>query len=311
MTGGWIKIYRQLLEKPIWQESTPEQKVILITLLSMANHEKKEWEWQGKPYKTIPGRFITSLEKIKSKCGKGISVQNVRTALKRFEKYEFLTSESTNKNRLITIVNWEIYQSRESDSTKELTSNQQATNKQLTTNKNDKEIKNDKNIKNKTLSSQTRKKRVYDPASNYYQLAERLFKQICQNQEIKEPNLQRWADDIRKMIEIDKRTEDQVSRMIDWSQKHVFWSTNILSARKLREKYDTMAGQANREYKQTGTGYQSTAHKPIRTEPVPEWLDDPEGYNARKEAEIKRKAEISDEELRRFLDATGDTEEFW
>ncbi|MFS1351445.1 hypothetical protein ACLZX5_14425 [Enterococcus faecium] len=41
MTGGWIKIYRQLLEKPIWQESTPEQKVILITLLSMANHEKK------------------------------------------------------------------------------------------------------------------------------------------------------------------------------------------------------------------------------------------------------------------------------
>jgi len=99
--------------------------------------------------------------------------------------------------------------------------------------------------------------------------------------------------------------------MIDWSQKHVFWSTNILSARKLREKYDTMAGQANREYKQTGTGYQSTAHKPIRTEPVPEWLDDPEGYNARKEAEIKRKPEISDEELRRFLDATGDTEEFW
>lgn len=105
----------------------------------------------------------------------------------------------------------------------------------------------DKNI----LSSQTRKKRVYDPASNYYQLAERLFKQICQNQEIKEPNLQRWADDIRKMIEIDKRTEDQVSRMIDWSQKHVFWSANILSARKLREKYDTMAAQANREYKQT------------------------------------------------------------
>ena len=111
------------------------------------------------------------------------------------------------------------------------------------------EIEIEKEIKN--ISSQTRKKRVYDPASNYYQLAERLFEQICLNQEIKEPNLQRWADDIRKMIEIDKRTEDQVSRMIDWSQKNSFWSTNILSARKLREKYDTMAAQANREYKQT------------------------------------------------------------
>ena len=165
----------------------------------------------------------------------------------------------------------------------------------------------DKNI----LSSQTRKKRVYNPTSNYYQLAERLFKQICQNQEINEPNLQRWADDIRKMIEIDKRTEDQVSRMIDWSQKHVFWSMNILSARKLREKYDTMAAQANREYKQAGTIYSALSYKPVRTEPVPEWLDDPEGYNARKEAEIKRKAEVSDEELRRFLDVSGDTEEFW
>ncbi|MEJ4417094.1 replication protein, partial [Enterococcus faecium] len=216
MTGGWIKLYRQLLEKPIWQESTPEQKVILITLLSMANHEEREWEWQGEPYKASPGQFVTSLDSIRKKCGKGISLQNVRTALKRFEKYEFLTNQPTNKNRLITIVNWEVYQSKDNDLTKELTSNQQATNKQLTTNKNEKNYKNEKN--NKTSSSQPRKKRVYDTDSVYYILAEELFKQICQNQEIKKPNLQSWADDIRKMIEIDKRTENQVRGMIEWSQ---------------------------------------------------------------------------------------------
>ncbi|WP_369673198.1 replication protein, partial [Enterococcus faecium] len=234
MTGGWIKLYRQLLEKPIWQESTPEQKVILITLLSMANHEEREWEWQGEPYKASPGQFVTSLDSIRKKCGKGISLQNVRTALKRFEKYEFLTNQPTNKNRLITIVNWEVYQSKDNDLTKELTSNQQATNKQLTTNKNEKNYKNEKN--NKTSSSQPRKKRVYDTDSVYYILAEELFKQICQNQEIKKPNLQSWADDIRKMIEIDKRTENQVRGMIEWSQHNVFWASNILSAKKLREK---------------------------------------------------------------------------
>ncbi|WP_257621153.1 replication protein, partial [Enterococcus faecium] len=228
MTGGWIKLYRQLLEKPIWQESTPEQKVILITLLSMANHEEREWEWQGEPYKASPGQFVTSLDSIRKKCGKGISLQNVRTALKRFEKYEFLTNQPTNKNRLITIVNWEVYQSKDNDLTKELTSNQQATNKQLTTNKNEKNYKNEKN--NKTSSSQPRKKRVYDTDSVYYILAEELFKQICQNQEIKKPNLQSWADDIRKMIEIDKRTENQVRGMIEWSQHNVFWASNILSA---------------------------------------------------------------------------------
>lgn len=31
---------------------------------------------------------------------------------------------------------------------------------------------------------------------------------------------------------------------------------------------------------------QSYNNKPIRTEPIPEWLNDPEGYNAQKEAEI-------------------------
>lgn len=141
--SGWIKLHRELTDKAIWQESTPEQKTILITLLMMANHQEKEWEWKGKRYKAEPGQFVTSLESIVKKCGKGITVQNVRTALKRFEKYEFLTNQSTNKNRLITVVNWEVYQNKDSEVTSKITSNQQATNKQLTTNKND---KNDKEL---------------------------------------------------------------------------------------------------------------------------------------------------------------------
>ena len=109
----------------------------------MANHEEKEWIWRGEKYKCQPGQFITSLKSIAEKSG--TSVQNVRTALKNFEKiYEFLTSISTNKNRLITITNWELYQTKGTKPTKRLTSNQQATNKHLTTNKNDKNYKNDK-----------------------------------------------------------------------------------------------------------------------------------------------------------------------
>lgn len=107
---GWIKLHRKLMDKAIWLESTPEQKSILITLLMMANHKENEWEWQGGRFKAEPGQFITSLEGIASKCGKGISIQNVRTALKRFEKYGFLTNQSTNRNRLITIINWNNYQ---------------------------------------------------------------------------------------------------------------------------------------------------------------------------------------------------------
>lgn len=137
---GWIKLYRELGDKPIWLESTPEQKVILITLLMMANHDSKEWEWMGKPYKAEAGQFVTSLQKIAAKSGKGISIQNVRTALKRFEKYDFLTDESTKVNRLITIVNWGLYQGSGDRANKatnsQLTDDQQSANSQLTTNKN-------------------------------------------------------------------------------------------------------------------------------------------------------------------------------
>lgn len=145
---GWIKLHRELLDKAIWKTSTPEQKIILITLLLMANHEENEWEWNGERYKVQPGQMITSLKSIVEACGKGVTIQNVRTAIDRFEKYEFLTSKSTNKNRLITIVNYTKYQGVENEpnkqTNKQLTSNQQAANKQLTTNKNDKNDKNDK-----------------------------------------------------------------------------------------------------------------------------------------------------------------------
>ena len=161
MAEGWIKLHRCLFNKAIWQNSTPEQKVILITLLGMANHKGKEWEWKGKQFKAEPGMLVTSLDSICTRCGKGISVQNVRSALNKFEKYEFLTQEVTKTGRLINIVNWGIYQGGfeegNKDTNKEVTNDQQSTNKEVTKNQQtgNKEVttnKNDKNINNFTFN---------------------------------------------------------------------------------------------------------------------------------------------------------------
>ena len=143
---GYFKLWRELMTKPIWLESTPEQKVILITLLSMANFGEKEWEWQGKGYKAKRGQFVTSLPSIAKNAGINITIQNVRTALKRFEKYGFLTDQSTNRNRLITIVNWELYQQNDNELTGNLTGSQQAPNRHLTAREEGKEGKERKNI---------------------------------------------------------------------------------------------------------------------------------------------------------------------
>ena len=71
MSEGWIKLHRCLISKAIWSNSTPEHKTILITLLMMANHSGREWEWKGKQFKAEPGMLVTSLESICAKCGNG------------------------------------------------------------------------------------------------------------------------------------------------------------------------------------------------------------------------------------------------
>lgn len=157
---GWVKLHRELLDKPIWLLSTPEHKAILVAILLMVNHEEKTWEWKGQTFTCKPGQIITSLEGIRRIAGKGVSVQNIRSALLRFEKLNFLTSESTMLNRLITVCNWEYYQSFQQCDQQ---STQQSTNKAPTTNKNDKNniilSSNEESAKSETPKKRSRKKK--------------------------------------------------------------------------------------------------------------------------------------------------------
>lgn len=110
MNNGFFKIYRELWDKPIWKQSTPIQKTVLLTLLSMVNFAPAEWEWQGQKFSVQPGQTITSLQHIAERCGKGVNAGNVRGALDRFVKLGFLANESTKTGRLLTVVNWGAYQ---------------------------------------------------------------------------------------------------------------------------------------------------------------------------------------------------------
>ncbi|UYZ33649.1 hypothetical protein OD350_15395 [Clostridium beijerinckii] len=180
MSEGWFKIHRVLFEKAIWLNSTLEQKVILITILSMANHEKREWEWKGTKFKAEAGQFVTSLEGIVKKSGDGISLQNVRTALKKFERYDFLTQEVTKTGRLIKIVNWELYQGKQEKnirhSNSELTSISQTADKEVTTNKNNKNYKNYKN--NIFIEEFTKNKLLIESILEFIKMRERIKKPI-------------------------------------------------------------------------------------------------------------------------------------
>lgn len=105
----WVKLHRKMLDSPIWTNTNPNQKTIIITLLLLANHKENEWVWQGKVCKAKPGQFIISLESIAARAGKDITPRIVQSTIALLEKYKFLSNMSSKTGRLITITNWAFY----------------------------------------------------------------------------------------------------------------------------------------------------------------------------------------------------------
>ncbi|MGE7891207.1 DNA replication protein DnaD [Bacillus cereus] len=65
------------------------------------------------------------------------------------------------------------------------------------------------------------------------------------NHKQKEPNFESWANEFRLLRERDNRELQDIKDVIDWCQADPFWQGNILSPKKLREKFDQLTIQMN------------------------------------------------------------------
>jgi len=63
----------------------------------------------------------------------------------------------------------------------------------------------------------------------------------------KKPNLEKWADQVRLMREVDGLTHREICEVFTWANKNSFWSTNILSVPKLREKFAVLSAKRTSE----------------------------------------------------------------
>ena len=69
--------------------------------------------------------------------------------------------------------------------------------------------------------------------------------QHCAEHDFKKPNRTKQnLNAARLMLDKDERTLEQVNWIMDWVTAHSFWASNIMSASKLREKFDQLKGQA-------------------------------------------------------------------
>ena len=75
-----------------------------------------------------------------------------------------------------------------------------------------------------------------------------LFKTLIliNNPETKLPeNFIEWQKEFDLMISADKRTPENIERVLRWCQADSFWKTNILSPEKLRKQYDQLYMKMN------------------------------------------------------------------
>ena len=135
LENGFIKAHRSLL-KWEWYSDINTCRLFVHLLLTV-NYEPKKW--QG--ILIDRGSRVSSVSKLASETG--LSEQNVKTSIRKLKSTGELTSKSTNKHTLYTVLNYSIYQSENTQTNqqtnqqtnKQLTNNQQTTNKQLTTKK--------------------------------------------------------------------------------------------------------------------------------------------------------------------------------
>ncbi len=115
-----------------------------------------------------------------------------------------------------------------------------------TVNKNINRIEKTKQTVNENINHNINNtKEIYCPTSNEVRVSEKLLSLIRQRHaNFKQPNLQRWAIHVDRMLRLDKRSADEVENIIAWCQTDTFWQNKILSTEKLKKQYDTLYMQA-------------------------------------------------------------------
>lgn len=268
---GFIKLYRQVQDHWIYDEKRKFSKYeAWLDMLMMANHKEAKFVLGNELVELKKGEFVTSELKLMERWDWGKA--KLRSFLDLLEKDEMIVKKSDRKKTTITICNYCVYHDYETENRPQADREQTDSRPRADTNKNNKEqpiiTKNDKERINNTSSP----KQVYDEASVPYQLALRLYQNILvNNPNHKKPNLQTWANEVRLMVERDKRTEAEIIYLMDWVQNDSFWKTNILSVSKLREKFDQLVIKVKEDISKRNNQVNS---KPKAYRSLEDWADE-------------------------------------
>lgn len=234
MKESYIKLFRKFKEWE-WYDNI-NVKVIFLDLLLDVNYVEKKWRW----ITVKPGEIITSIDNLSKNTG--LSNMQVRTVLKKLKLTNEITIKTSNNFTLVKVNNWDSYQWNNIQDNKPITNEQQTDNNQITTTKERKEYKKEKN----NINNKPTKIKIFEADSFFYKLAKdfldfhlntktpSVLYQV--NNKWENDIIQEWAEEVRKLHDIDKFTKEQIKYIFDFTKKNDFWSKQILSVAKFRKK---------------------------------------------------------------------------
>ena len=141
---GYIKLYRKIIESPIFQNERLLKA--FIWCLAKATHKEREEIVGIKCVRLQKGQFVFGRKKAAEELG--FPESTTWRYMKALESFGILDIESNSKFSIVTVVNWEKYQCLDVEyghqNEQEVNKKRTRSEQQVDTNKNDKNVKNDK-----------------------------------------------------------------------------------------------------------------------------------------------------------------------
>lgn len=134
---------------------------------------------------------------------------------------------------------------------------------------------------------QTKKPKTYDTENTYFKMAIYFYdkvKGVAKDEGLEhltiKADIQKWSDDFRKLVEIDKvKDKKLILAVMDWVTSDDFWKRNILSSKKFREKFSELALKMKASQKQNKHKLLDPRDKELAFQQWVQEGNDPDGFD--------------------------------
>jgi hypothetical protein len=234
--SGWIKMYRQILDNPVVCKDSDHLAVWTYLLLN-ATHKEYPAIFGKEKIMLKCGQLITGRKTISEKFK--IDESKVQRILKLLENEQQIEQQTGNKNRLITVLNWHLYQEVEQQ-------DEQQVNNKCTTN--EQQVNTNKNVRTKELKND--KKKDKEPKETYAEFVTLTI------QEYEKLILKHGEVDTKRLIEILDNYKGSKKKKYESDYRAILsWVEDRLAEEKLRKGVGNIVGAANREVAATDDKY--------------------------------------------------------